>query len=182
MEKQTDDIFLLRQIKEDNEVAFRFLFEMYFAPICRFVSLYIKDKPVIEEISLDVFTVFWEKRKTIEIQLSLKAYLFQSARNRAINYIRDNRHQVSANENNFIELFEENNSLEVKELETLIEEAICALPQKCQEVFRKSRIDNLTNKEIAAQLDITTKTVEGQITKALKQIKKHLSQSYNYLF
>jgi RNA polymerase sigma-70 factor (ECF subfamily) len=182
MEKHTDDIFLLRQIKEDNEVAFRFLFEMYFAPIYRFVSLYIKDKPVIEEISLDVFTVFWEKRKTIEIQLSLKAYLFQSARNRAINYIRDNRHLVSADGDNFIELSEENNSLEVKELENLIEEAICALPQKCQEVFRKSRIDNLTNKEIASQLDITTKTVEGQITKALKQIKKHLSKSYNYLF
>lgn len=182
MEKHLDDIFLLRQIREDNEIAFRFLFEMYFTPIFRFVSLYIKDKPAIEEISLDVFTAFWEKRKTIEIKISLKAYLFQSARNRTINHIRDNRHTISSSGDSFIELSEENNTLEVLELERLIEEAICALPQKCQEVFRKSRVDNLTNKEIASELNITTKTVEGQITKALKQIKHYLSQSYNYLF
>lgn len=182
MKKNTDDIFLLRQIKEDNEAAFRFLFEMYFTPICRFIFLYIKDKSIVEEISLDVFTAFWEKRKAIEIQLSLKAYLFQSARNRAINYIRDNRRSISAIGENFIEISEENNLIEVQELEKLIEEAVCALPQKCQEVFRKSRIDSLTNKEIASQLDITTKTVEAQITKALKHIKQHLSKSYNYLF
>jgi RNA polymerase sigma-70 factor (ECF subfamily) len=182
MGKHTDDIFLLRQIKEDNEIAFKFLFEIYFAPICRFIFLYIKNKSIVEEISLDVFTAFWEKRKTIEVKLSLKAYLFQSARNHAVNYIRDNRHIISVTEDNFIEIFEEDNPLEVQELGNLIEEAICALPQKCQEVFRKSREDNLTNKEIALQLNITTKTVEAQITKSLKLIREYLSKSYNYLF
>ena len=110
MKKNIDDIFILRQIKEDNEIAFKFLFEMYFAPICRFISIYIKNKSVVEEISLDVFTAFWEKRKTIEIKISLKAYLFQSARNRTINYARDNRHTISSTEDSFVEVFEENNT------------------------------------------------------------------------
>lgn len=182
MEKHVNDIFLLRQIKENNEDAFKFLFETYFIPICRFVFLYIKDNSIAEEISLDVFTTFWEKRETIEIKISLKAYLFQSARNRTINYIRDNRRHMHTDNADFIELSEENNYLEVQELESLIEEAICSLPEKCQEVFRKSRMENLTNKEIAGQLAITTKTVEAQITKALKQIRKYLGKNYNYLW
>lgn len=182
MEKHINDIFILRQIKEDNEEAFKFLFETYFISICRFIFLYIKDNSIAEEISLDVFTRFWEKREAIEIKISIKAYLFQSARNRAINYIRDNRHHMHTDDTDFIELSEENNYLEVQELENLIEEAICSLPEKCQEVFRKSRIENFTNKEIAGQLDITTKTVEAQITKALKQIRKYLGKNYNYLW
>jgi len=182
MKDNIDDIFLLQRIKDDDEPAFKYLFKMYFTPVYRFIFLYIKDSSAVEEIALDVFTTFWEKRKNIEIKLSLKAYLFQTARNRTLNYIRDNVNYETIGIDTITGLFEEDHSLEVRELENLIEEAICSLPEKCQEVFRKSRIENLTNKEIAGELDITTKTVEAQITKALKTIRSYLGKKYSYLW
>lgn len=73
-------------------------------------------------------------------------------------------------------------SMEMEELNRLIEEAICALPDRCREVFLKSRREELSNAEIAVEMDISVKTVEAQITKALKLIRKHLGEGYSYLF
>lgn len=182
MKKDIDDIFLLQRIIEDDQTAFKYLFETYFTSIYRFLFLSVKDREAVEEIALDVFTAFWEKRKTIEIKISIKAYLFQSARNRMLNYIRDEQRTITTACNDSGELFEETNYLEIKELETLIEEAICSLPEKGRDIFRKSRVENLTNKEIAAQLQISTKGVEAQITRALKHIRQYLGTRYTYLW
>jgi RNA polymerase sigma-70 factor (ECF subfamily) len=73
-------------------------------------------------------------------------------------------------------------SLETDELYQLIQEAVLALPDKCKEVFQMSRNENLTNQEIATQLNISVKTVEAQITKALKRIKDFLGDSYSFLW
>ena len=70
----------------------------------------------------------------------------------------------------------------MEELTFLIQEAICALPDKCQQVFRLSREGNNTNQEIADALKISVKTVESQITKSLKRIKSFLDSKYAYLF
>ena len=70
----------------------------------------------------------------------------------------------------------------MEELNRLIQEAICALPDKCREVFLKSRHENMSNQEIATDMNISVKTVEAQITKALKRIKKFLGEGYAYLF
>ena len=77
---------------------------------------------------------------------------------------------------------ETDSKLEEQELLNLIEEAICSLPEKCEAVFRKSRFENLSNKEIANEMGITVKTVEAQITKALKYIKEYLGDSYSFLW
>ena len=73
-------------------------------------------------------------------------------------------------------------SLETEELYRLIHEAILALPEKCRRVFVLSRQESLTNQEIAQKLDISVKTVEGQITTALKKIRKFLGDQYSYLW
>lgn len=180
MAKEASDIFLFRRIQDNDQSAFRFLFETYFTSIYRFIFLYIKDKTIVEEIALDVFTAFWEKRKTLDIKISIKSYLFQSARNRSLNFLRNNERQVQVEGNiSMPQLVENFDSLEVKELEILIEEAISSLPEKCRDIFRMSRSENLTNKEIASKMNITTKGVEAQITKALKHIKEYLNRSYN---
>ena len=77
---------------------------------------------------------------------------------------------------------ETDTTLEVEELNRLIAEAIHSLPDKCRDVFRKSREENLTNQEIADEMQISVKTVEAQITKALKRIKGFLDEQYFYLF
>jgi len=178
----TDDIFLLRRIKEDDETAFKYLFETYYVSLYRLAFFYIKKDMVAEEITLDVFTAFWEKRKTIEIQISIKAYLITSTRNRSMNYIRDNKSIYTTDDLSLLDSTIEEYSLEMKELEQLIDAAISSLPDKCKQVFIKSRTENLTNREIASQMNITTKTVEAQITKALKHIREHLGNSYHYLW
>lgn len=182
MTNSTDDIFLLKRIREGDENAFKFLFDTYFTAVYRIAFFYLKLGTVSEEIALDVFTTLWEKRQTVEIRLSIKAYLMTSARNRALNYLRDHEQELSTGSLSPFDSAVEEYPLEMKELEQLIDEAIAALPDKCKAVFIKSRMENRSHKEIASDMNITTKTVEAQITKALKHIKAHLGSSYTYLF
>ena len=178
-----DDILLLNLIKEGDELAFRHLFNQYFVSMCRFINVYLDNSQEAEELALDIFTYLWENRSRVDIKISLKAYLFQAARNRCLNVLRDRKQTISLDEVQGDRLQDRDYSiLELEELGRLIEEAICSLPEKCREVFKKSREENLTNQEIANSMDISVKTVEAQITKALKRIKEFLGENYTYLF
>ena len=137
-----------------------------------------------EDIASDIFASVWENRKKLEIRLTFKAYLFQAAKNRCLNAIRDRKATISLDDINGQDTPQVSitDSLETEELNNLIQEAILSLPEKCREVFLQSRTKNLTNQEIAESMDISVKTVEAQITKALKQIRKFLGTQYQYLF
>lgn len=99
-----------------------------------------------------------------------------------MNYLRDNDRFVAISDWSVLERFEVDDSLELKELERLITEAICSLPDRCREIFQKSRTEHLSNKEIAESLNVSVKNVEAQITKALKLIKNYLGDSYSYFW
>ena len=133
MNTNSDDILLLKLIKQGDQIAFRHLFYQYADSLERFITYYIHDREKSQDLVLDILQ----------------------------NY---------------------DSELELQELHHLIEEAVSLLPDKCREIFRKSREENLTNKEIAGQLHISEKTVEGQITIALKKIRIHLGDSYSYLW
>ena len=149
-----DDILLLKLIKQGDEHAFKYLFDTYFVSLCRYINLYV-----------DSYT---------EVQ---------AARNRSLNYLRDRKETRPLDENLQDSLMSTDYpSLEMDELNHLIEEAIAALPARCKEVFIKSRQENMSNKEIATSMDISLKTVEAQITKALKLIRDFLGDGYSYLF
>lgn len=180
--ENTDDVFLLKLIKSGDREAFKYLFDQYFASLCRFVKVYVSEKQIAEEIALDVFVAIWEKRETITIRISWKSYLFQSARNRALNYIRDHERFVNISDWSFYDKAIVDNTVEIQELELLIQEAVYSLPERVREIFEKSRVENLTNKKIAEELNISVKNVEAHITKALKLIKKYLGDSYTYLW
>lgn len=175
MSSNNDDILLLKLIKQGDQIAFKHLFYQYTDSLERFITYYIHDREKSQELVLDIFTYIWENRERFEIKLTLKAYLFQAARNKAFTYIRDKKIPVYLEDLSISEVAQDYNSdLEFQELYRLVEEAVCLLPEKCREVFRKSREENLTNKEIAEQLHISEKTVEGQITIALKKIRVYL--------
>lgn len=182
MNQSESETSLINKIKAGDEQAFVCLFEMYFSPLCRYIFLHINQKGIAEEIAIDIFMAIWEKRETLRIEVTLKAYLFHSAKNRVLNYFRDNERFVLLNDFSTLDRFENDYTIETQELERLITEAICSLPDNCKEVFIKSREENLSNKEIASQLNISVKTVESQVTKAVKYIKKHLEKSYYYFF
>lgn len=177
-----DDILLLKLIQAGDEHAFKYLFDTYFASLCRYMHLYLDDTQEVEEVALDIFLYVWEHRERINITLSLKSYLFQAARNRCLNCLRDRKQHLSLDEAGELSNEEVASTLEMEELNRLIQEAICSLPEKCGQIFRSSREENLTNQEIADKMQISVKTVEGQITKALKRIKIFLDEQYSYLF
>ena len=93
-----DDILLLKLIQSGNEQAFKYLFDTYFASLCRFAHVYVSDTQDAEELILELFVHIWEHRNEINITLSFKAYLFQAARNRCLNYLRDNRSMLRLEE------------------------------------------------------------------------------------
>ena len=179
-----DYMFLLQLIKNGDKQAFKYVFDTYFTVLCRFMYLYLGDTQEAEDIASDIFASVWENRKKLEIRLTFKAYLFQAAKNRCLNVIRDRKATVSLDDINGQDTPQVSitDSLETEELNNLIQEAILSLPEKCREVFLQSRTKNLTNQEIAESMDISVKTVEAQITKALKQIRKFLGTQYQYLF
>ena len=168
-----DDMFLLQLIKNGDKQAFKYVFDTYFTVLCRFMYLYLGDTQEAEDIASDIFASVWENRKKLEIRLTFKAYLFQAAKNRCLNAIRDRKATISLDDINGQDTPQVSitDSLETEELNNLI-----------QEVFLQSRTKNLTNQEIAESMDISVKTVEAQITKALKQIRKFLGTQYQYLF
>ena len=178
----TNDISLLRQIREGNEDAFKSLFETYFTSLCRFIYLHLDDKNVAEELAMDIFIYLWENRETFQIQLSLKAYLFQAAKNKCLNELRKKKETVGLDGVEVSTINTSVSTLETEELYRLIQEAVFSLPDKCRNIFLLSRSENLTNQEIARRLNISVKTVEGQITTALKKIKKFLGDQYSYLW
>jgi RNA polymerase sigma-70 factor (ECF subfamily) len=146
------------------------------------MHLYIPEKTIVEELTLDLFMHIWENRQTLQIQVSLKAYLFQAARNKCLNELRKQKNTVSLDEISGEIIDAGVYSLEQAELQNLIHEAVLALPDKCREVFYLSRNENLSNREIAEKMNISVKTVEAQITKALKRIKEFLGDAYFYFF
>lgn len=179
-----DDILWIRLIQSGNQVVFEHLYRSYFTPLCRFISLYIENKTEAEEITAELFIYVWEHRENIDFSLYLKSYLFQSAKNRALNYLRDKKQKVSIDilKENSDEHYNSEEELEFKELQNLIKEAVCQLPTKCQTIFKKSREEHKSNQEIADEMNISIKTVEAHITAALKSIRKKLGEKYYYLF
>ncbi|TGY09187.1 RNA polymerase sigma-70 factor [Bacteroides muris (ex Afrizal et al. 2022)] len=177
-----DDILLLKLIQSKDEHAFKYLFDMYFVPLCRYAHLYLNNTQEGEELVLDIYMYLWEHGNQINLTLSLKAYLFQAVRNRCLNCLRDKKKMLPLDEANDIINDETASMLEMEELNLLVQEAIYALPDKCQKVFRLSREGSKTNQEIANEMNVSVKTVEAQITKALKRIKNFLDDKYAYLF
>ncbi|MGM9759019.1 MAG: RNA polymerase sigma-70 factor [Parabacteroides sp.] len=180
---QTDEILLMRLIQTGDQTAFRYLFYKYVDSLERFIICLVHDREVARELVLDIFTYLWEHRETFQIRLTLKAYLFQSARNNALSYLRDKRKTLYIEELQLSDDGPVDSSLvELEELHQLIAEAVCQLPGRCQEIFRMSREQDMTNKEIAHSLDLSEKTVEAQITIALRKIRAFLGDSYSYLW
>lgn len=170
--------FILAKIKIGDEVYFEQIFKKYYFALCFYAQKYVKSYEVAEEIAQDVFLKLWEKREQLEITSSLKAYLFRATHNFSINYLNhkkiENKYKLFyTNVLKELELSHNENYYE-PDFEDKIEKAIESLPKKCQEIFKLSRFDFLKYSEIAEKRGISIKTVEAQISKALKILRKKL--------
>ncbi|MFH0866002.1 MAG: RNA polymerase sigma-70 factor [Bacteroidota bacterium] len=163
-----------------DEVTFEKLFRNHFKGLTWFAVRYVKDVETAREIVQDAFTNLWEKRNTIDMSKSVKSYLASSVYNKSLNYIRDNKkfdRDILTFENLFPDAaYEQTDRLITSELDQKIKEAINELPEKCREVFVMSRFQNLKYQEIADKLQISVKTVETQMSKALQHMREKLSE------
>lgn len=169
---------LIQGLQNGEEVAFEAIFKSYYTMLCNFAYSFLGDKDESEEVVQSTFLTIWEKHDSIDIQVSLKSYLYRSVNNSCLNKIKHNkvkavhRERALGDEQVFNEDASEN--LISDELQHQIDIAINALPPKCAEVFRLSRFESLSYAEIAEQMGISIKTVENQMIKALKTLRIEL--------
>lgn len=172
------DSELLEQLRQDNEVALDIIFKKYWQPL--FISAFnlLKDKATCEDIIQDIFIRVWDRRYEIEIRTSLKAYLFASMRYEVFRQIKVGNARADIFEG-MDQVFEEPSPYEDlvhKELLAKVDLVIESLPDRCREVYRLSREEQLSHKEISEKLNISPKTVETHITKALKHMRISLKE------
>jgi len=129
----------------------------------------------------DVFVSVWEKFDTLAPDLNYKSYLYTAVRNRCLNVIRDHKKFVPIDAVDD-QPASEGSSIETKELETEIALAIQSLPDKCRQVFEKSRLEGLKYAQIAKEMNISVKTVEAQMSKALRVLRQHLAEFLSLVF
>ncbi|MBI1306698.1 MAG: RNA polymerase sigma-70 factor [Bacteroidetes bacterium] len=170
---------IVQQLMQRDQKAFELVFRTYYAELCHFANKYLKSEAESEELVQDVFCRLWQKLDSISIQTSLKSYLYSSVRNASFNFL---KHQllIQQHAENYTkqnDAFETDSQVEVGELQSQIAAAISKLPDRCREVFMLSRQRGLKYREIADEMNISVKTVEVQMGKALSILRKEL-QSY----
>ncbi|HSG67147.1 MAG TPA: RNA polymerase sigma-70 factor [Bacteroidales bacterium] len=163
-----------------NAESFEALFRKHFKGLSYFAMEYVKDHDIAREIVQEAFVSLWEKRNTIELGRSPKSYLGSTVKNRCLNYLRDNkkfdRTMLDFEGLDLQHDYEEQDHLVTGELRARIENATQALPDKCREVFLKNRVEHKKYHEIADELGISLKTVEAQMSKALRIMREKLSE------
>lgn len=165
-------------IQDGDMRAFEVLFKEHYEALCRFASAYLEDSDEAEEIVQNTFIGIWEKKEKLQIESSVKAYLYRSVRNACLNEIK--RLQVrKAHAADVLQgptgYAEASDRPALKqELEDRIQHAIRLLPEQCRLIFQMSRYEELKYQEIADQLGVSIKTVENQIGKALRIMREQL--------
>jgi RNA polymerase sigma-70 factor, ECF subfamily len=177
---------LAMRIKLGDEQAFELLFRKFNVRLCVFANKFLNDPEEAQEIVQNVFIKIWEGRDDIDPEDSLKSYVFKIVQNLSLNKLR--RKKV---ESRYIEIYKlvyieqqehsAHDSLLARELEEHITHSIGKLPCECRKVFELSRVDGLKYREIADTLNISVKTVEAQMSKALRSLRVELSE-YLVLF
>ena len=167
-----------RLLKKDDYRAFEIIFKHYYAYLCNFALRYTTNREDAENIVSEVFYKIWKNRKKIKIATSLNAYLFTSVRNQALDHLRKATVIEEPVHNLNFELNAKASNPEqvaiFNELESIIEEAIEQLPEQRRLIFKLNREEGLKYREIAERLKISVKTVETQMGRSLKFLRKTL--------
>jgi RNA polymerase sigma-70 factor (ECF subfamily) len=171
--------------KKGDEKAFAYYFNLYFNQIVGFCTEFIKDRDQAKNIAQEAFLKLWLNKEKVQKINGIKAFLYTSAKSDCLNLFRHKK-VVHKYFDSSLRKREESLNIEVlnamnfdtvmlTELEDLIEGSVNELPDKCKQVFKMRRVEFKKNKEIAAELDISIKAVEANMTRALKHLKNKLS-------
>ena len=166
------------ELKDGDVNAFEMFFRTYYQPLCKYAYSFIQDKDEAEEVVQSAFLSVWEKRASLDIKTSLKSYLYTMVRNISLNIIKHQKikqkyvgEALATKKGSHDHVAEKVIS---SELEANIQVAMESLPEQCKLIFKLSRFEELRYSEIAEQLNISVKTVENQMGKALRIMRDQL--------
>lgn len=177
-----EEQYLIKGLLTRNKVVFDFIFHYYYAGLCAYCERITGNQQTAEDIVQELFVTLWIKHQQIHINSSLKNYLFTAVKNRSLDYLKSEQRKSQklgtlAKEQ---ELPENLSSLwfAEAELQAIIEKSLKKLPPRCREIFELSRFQGMKNQEIADKLGLSKRTVELQVSNALKHLRTDLK---NYL-
>lgn len=173
------DTALFDAFRNGNEQAFETLFRTYYQRLCRYALTFTKDQEEAEDLVQQLFVKLWEKRATLEPHSSVKAYLFRAVYHAALNQQRRMQQDRKLREDQQLQIVHSSNEATQKmagdDFKKALAEAMDALPKECRRIFELSRFEEMKYKEIASHLDLSVKTVENQMGKALRILRERLS-------
>lgn len=180
-----NDLELLKKIKNNDEIAFKVIFNKFYSRLYYFVLEFISLNDISENIVQDTFFTLWNKRHELKDDSNLGAYLFTVAKNNCLYKLRDQRYRQKVFIANSLDQDELEMNIDVlstldssaytfDEIDRIVEKTLEELPPQCRKVFTLSRFEERKNKEIAEELNISVKVVEKHISKGLKKFRVSL--------
>lgn len=182
----------LALFKRGDEQVFKLIFDNNYERIVGFCTQFIPDREEAKNIAQQAFVKLWTNRKEVNSLNGIRAFLYTAAKTDCLNYLRHEKYKINYQQNilekrekllnqEILESFKFD-SLEYMELEEMIQNALEKLPEKCRQVFIKSRFEYKKNREIADEMGIALKSVESNITRALKILRKELKDILPLVF
>ncbi len=176
-----NDLLVWKKIKEGDIKAFEQVFRLYYAPLCQYSAGITGEKETAEEIVQELFYLLWKERETIQIIQSVKAYLYKAVRNQSLHYcehlrVREHYQHIMVERKDNHRNATPEDILELRELECIISEILNKLPERRRNIFGMHRFEGLKYKEIADKLSLSVKTVEAEMTKTYRLLRKEIEK------
>lgn len=178
-----NELFIPAKIKEGDIKAFEEVFRRYYSPLCWYAAGITGEMEAAEEIVEELFYVFWKDREHLQIFQSVKSYLYRAVRNEALQYCQHREVRERYREYVLADTVSERGTdphqdLEYEELQELIRHTLDKLPVRRLRIFEMHRLEGKKYVEIASSLSLSVKTVEAEMTKALRTLRKEID---NYI-
>jgi len=160
-----------------TKADFKEVFDQYYNPLCNFANNVIYNEAYAEDVVQEVFIKLWSLNSTLIIKEGIKSYLFKMTKNKALEFLRSQKQRSELHKNANIEFVESVDHDELSEVYMRMEQlnkSLRHLPPKCREVFALHKFNGLTYSEIAYSMDISVKTVENHMLKAMKMLRSIL--------
>jgi RNA polymerase sigma-70 factor, ECF subfamily len=173
---------LLIELKKGSRKAYSILFNNYYKDLVLFGGNFLPNKSLCEDIVQNVFLKLWRDRDNIEIETSLKSFMLRSVQNNCLDEL---RHKVVIREHEsysmaygILDNIDTENYILYSDLQTHLADALSKLPESCREAFEMNRLEGLKYREIADKLNVSERTIEVRIGKALRLLRNHLKEFF----
>lgn len=171
---------MVAQLKKGDHRTYEAIFKLWYAPLCAYACSMLHSMDEAEDVVQKMFCTLWDKRAEVDVQVSLKSYLYRTVHNSCLNRLKHEKvreaHKSDFAHRNRDAHDSADKRIAYDELTAALECAVAQLPEQCRTVFKLSRREALTYSQIAERLNISRNTVENHICKALRHLREKLKE------